>query len=223
MITVHHLEHSRSHRILWLLEELGVDYEIEKYARDPQTNLAPPSLRAVFPLGKSPVVTDGELTFAESGAIVEYLIDTYGEGRFSFSKGSPEYHRSRYWLHAAEGSVMSLLLLKLVFTRTTRAPVPFFLRPITKAVAKKVFKGYVDPGIQGHTELILSELERSAFIAGDELCGADFLMIYAAEALVARGTFDGDISKLKAYVERIHARPAYARALERGGPCEIPG
>src|SRR6478735_56860 len=135
MITVHHLNNSRSQRVLWLLEELGVPYEIRRYERDTTTMLAPPELRAVHPLGKSPVITDDGVTVAESGAIVEYLVERYGNGRLIPPAGTPERRRYTYWLHYAEGSAMPPLLLKLVFDRVEIAPMPFFIKPIARAIA----------------------------------------------------------------------------------------
>ena len=129
MITVHHLNNSRSQRVLWLLEELGLTYEIKRYERDPKTMLAPASLHEVHPLGKSPVITDGDLTLAESGAIIEYLVDRYGNGRLRPAIGTPEYLRYTYWLHYAEGSAMPPLLLKLIFDQIEKNSSPFFVRP----------------------------------------------------------------------------------------------
>jgi glutathione S-transferase len=138
MIVLHHLNNSRSQRILWLLEELGVEYEVKRYQRDAKTMLAPPALRAVHPLGKSPVLTDGDLTLAESGAIIEYLVERYGEGRFIPAAGTPERLRYTFWLHYAEGSAMPPLLMALVFHRIETAPMPFFVRPIARSIVKKV-------------------------------------------------------------------------------------
>ncbi len=138
MITLHHLNNSRSQRILWLMEELGLPYEIQRYQRDPKTMLAPPSLRAVHPLGKSPVITDGELTLAESGAIIDYLVGRYGAGRLAPAAGTPEHLRYTYWLHYAEGSAMPPLLLKLVFDKIENSPMPFFVKPIARGIAGKV-------------------------------------------------------------------------------------
>ena len=138
MIRVHHLNNSRSQRILWLLEELGLPYEVVRYQRDAKTMLAPPELRAVHPLGKSPVITDDDITVAESGAIIEYLIDRYGQGRLQPAAGTPERLRYTYWLHFAEGSAMPPLLMKLVFDKISTAPVPFFIKPIVKGIADKV-------------------------------------------------------------------------------------
>jgi len=152
MITVHHLNNSRSQRILWLLEELGCEYQIRKYQRDPKTLLAPAELRRVHPLGKSPVITDGADTIAESGAIIEYLVDTYGNGRLRPPEGIPERRRYTYWLHYAEGSAMTPLLLKLIFSRLPRGPMPFVIRPVVKGVANRVQETYIDPQLKAHAE-----------------------------------------------------------------------
>ncbi|MBO9649663.1 MAG: glutathione S-transferase [Variovorax sp.] len=219
MITVHHLDNSRSQRVLWLLEELGVPYEIVRYQRDPKTMLAPTSLRAVHPLGKSPVVTteDG-VTLAESGAIVETLIERYGQGRLIPAAGTPEAVRYRYWLHFAEGSAMSPLLLKLVFDRIEKARMPFFAKPIAKSIAQKAKSSFVMPNIRAHLDYMEAELGKSQWFAGDSFTGADIQMSFPVEAAAVRGGLDASRPKLMAYLQRIHARPAYQRALERGGP-----
>jgi glutathione S-transferase len=219
MLTVHHLNNSRSQRVLWLLEELELPYEIVHYQRDPQTMLAPASLRAVHPLGKSPVVTtDDGLTLAESGAVIETLIERYGNGRLAPAAGTPETVRYRYWLHFAEGSAMSPLLLKLVFDRIETAKMPFFAKPIAKAIAAKAKGAFINPNIAGHLNFMEAELGKSEGFAGDEFSGADIQMSFPVEASQARGGLDAKRPKLMAYLERIHARPAYKRALERGGP-----
>ncbi|SEA75583.1 glutathione S-transferase [Variovorax sp. YR216] len=219
MITVHHLDNSRSQRVLWLLEELGVPYEIVRYQRDPKTMLAPTSLRAVHPLGKSPVVTtDDGVTLAESGAIVETLIERYGHGRLIPPAGTPEAVRYRYWLHFAEGSAMSPLLLKLVFDRIEKARMPFFAKPIAKSIAQKAKSSFVMPNIRAHLDFMEAELGKSQWFAGDSFTGADIQMSFPVEAAAARGGLDASRPRLMAYLERIHARPAYQRALERGGP-----
>jgi len=221
MITVHHLNNSRSQRVLWLLEELGVPYEVRRYERDPQTMLAPASLKAVHPLGKSPVITDGEVTLAESGAIVEYLAGRYGGGRLLPPEGTPERLRCTYWLHYAEGSAMPPLLLSLIFTRVREAPAPFFVRPIARAIADKVMASFVTPNVQLHLDYMEGELCRSAWFAGDEFSAADVQMSFPLEAAAARGRLDAGRPRLQAFLERIHARPAYQRALAQGGPYEL--
>lgn len=217
MLTVHHLNNSRSQRVLWLLEELGLPYELKKYERDPKTQLAPPELRAIHPLGKSPVVTDDDRTLAESGAIVEYLIERYGEGRLIPKAGSPERLRYTYWLHYAEGSVMPPLLLKLIFERVRTAPVPFFVKPVARGIADEVTKAFIGPQLKTHFDYMEAELGKTTWFAGEEMTGADIMMSFPLEASVARGALDASRPKLMAFVARIHARPAYARALERGG------
>ncbi|QEE23614.1 glutathione S-transferase [Rhodanobacter glycinis] len=217
MITVHHLNNSRSQRILWLLEELGVPYEIKRYQRDPKTMLAPPELRAVHPLGKSPVVDDDGTVLAESGAIVEYLADRYGTGTLIPPHGTPQRLRCNYWLHYAEGSAMPPLLLKLVFTRVETAPMPFFARPIAKGIAGKVQHGFVDPQIALHLDYMEGELGKSAWFGGPEFSVADIQMSFPLEAAASRGGLNESRPKLRAFLQRIHARPAYQRALARGG------
>ena len=219
MLIVHHLNNSRSQRVLWLLEELNLPYEIVHYERDSQTMLAPASLRAVHPLGKSPVVTtDDGLTLAESGAIVETVIERYGNGRLAPAAGTPEALRYRYWLHFAEGTAMSPLLLKLVFDRIETARMPFFAKPIAKAIAAKAKGAFINPNIAGHLNFMEAELGKSEWFAGNEFSGADIQMSFPVEASQARGGLDAKRPKLMAYLERIHSRPAYKRALERGGP-----
>ncbi|MBC7171017.1 MAG: glutathione S-transferase [Polyangiaceae bacterium] len=218
MLTVHHLEHSRSHRVLWLLEELGVPYEIKRYARDPKTMLAPPSLRAVHPLGKSPVITDGDLTLAESAAILEYLCARYGEGRLVPPAGSEKWVRYTYWMHFAEGSAMPPLVMKLVFDRIKTAPMPFFARPVAKAIADRTLSLFVLPNIERQLAYMESELAKSPWFAGEELTAADVQMSYPVEAAAARAGLGAKYPQLFAWLERIRARPAYQRALERGGP-----
>jgi glutathione S-transferase len=221
MITVHHLENSRSQRVLWLLEELGVPYEIVIYKRDPETLLAPPSLRAVHPLGKSPVIVDGDATVAESGAIVEYLVDKYGkDSGLKPPAGSPERLRYTYWLHYAEGSAMPPLLLSLVFARLPKAPMPFFIKPIVRGISDKVRSGYVAPQIKLHLDYMEAELGKFAWFAGNALSAADIQMSYPIEAASMRAGLDASRPKLWDWLQRIHARPAYQRALAKGGPMQ---
>ncbi|HYQ27044.1 MAG TPA: glutathione S-transferase [Polyangiaceae bacterium] len=216
-LIVHHLNESRSQRVLWLLEELELPYEIKRYQRDPQTMLAPASLRAVHPLGKSPVVSDGELVLAESGAIIEYLVERYGNGRLIPPLGSPERLRYRYWLHYAEGSAMPPLLLKLVFDRMERGPAPFFVKPLLRSIAGKVKGAFIEPQLRLHLDYLESELGKSTWFAGSELSAADIQMSFPLEAARARAGLDADRPHSMAFLQRIHARPAYRRALARGG------
>jgi glutathione S-transferase len=221
MITVHHLNNSRSQRVLWLLEELGLPYEIQYYQRDPQTMLAPPELRAVHPLGKSPVITDGEVTVAESGAIVEYLVQTYGQGRLVPAEGTADKRRWTYWLHFAEGTAMSPLLMKLVFGRIQTAPMPFFVKPIAKGIAAKVLGSFVEPNLRSQLDFMEAELAQRAWFAGDEFSAADIQMSFPLEAAAQRAGLNASRPHLMAWLGRIHARPAYQRALERGGPYDF--
>ncbi|BCR23586.1 glutathione S-transferase [Aquipseudomonas alcaligenes] len=216
MIIVHHLNNSRSQRILWLLEELGVEYRIQRYERDPKTMLAPPELRAVHPLGKSPVISDGELTLAESGAIIDYLANRYGQELLP-PAGSPERLRCNYWLHYAEGSAMPPLLLKLVFDKVESSPMPFFIKPIARGIAQKVKRALINPQLQLHLDYLEGELGKSTWFAGEAFSAADIQMSFPLEAATSRGGLDGSRPRLKAFLERIHARPAYRRALEKGG------
>ena len=221
MITVHHLNNSRSQRIVWLLEELGLDYEIKRYQRDPETMLAPASLRAVHPLGKSPVITDGELTLAESGAIIDYLIERYGAGSLAPAAGTPARLRYNYWLHYAEGSAMTPLLLKLVFDRVESAPMPFFVKPVAKGISAKVKSSFIEPQLKQHLDYLEGELGESDWFAGDAFSGADIQLSFVLEAAAARGGLDASRPRLMDFLERIHARPAYRRALERGGEYSL--
>ncbi len=216
MITVHHLNNSRSQRVIWLLEELGVPYEVKRYERDTKTMLAPPELRAVHPLGKSPVITDGDRTVAETGAIAEYLVDTYGEGRLVPPAGSDEKLRYTYWLHFAEGSAMPPLVMTLVFGALP-SRVPFFIRPVARLISDNVQKSFLRPNIDAQLALMESELGRSAFFGGADFTAADVMMSFPVEAGANRGEGLGDHPKLLAWLATIHARPAYRTALERGG------
>jgi len=221
MIVVHHLENSRSQRVLWLLEELGVPYEVKRYARNPETMLAPPELRAVHPLGKSPVITDDGRTVAESGAIVEYLVDRYGNGRLIAAAGTPERLRYSYWMHYAEGSVMPPLLLKLVFDRVETAPMPFFVKPIARTIAGRAKSSFIEPQIALHLDYMEGELGKSEWFAGNDMTAADIQMSFPLEAAAARGGLAAGRPRLMAFLERAHARPAYQRALAKGGPYEL--
>lgn len=219
MIKVHHLNNSRSQRVLWLLEELELPYEVVHYQRDAQTMLAPPELKKVHPLGKSPVVTTDEgLTLAESGAIIETLVERYGDGRLAPAAGTPEALRYRYWLHYAEGSAMPPLLLKLMFDRVENAKMPFFARPIARGIAQKAKAAFILPNLKTHLDFMEGELGKNEWFAGEAFSGADIQMSFPVEAARARGGLDAARPKLMAWLERIHARPAYQRALERGGP-----
>ena len=217
MIIVHHLNNSRSQRVLWLLEEMGLDYEVKRYERNADTMLAPPELRAIHPLGKSPVIQDGDIIVAETGAIVEYLLDAYPGHGLKPTAGTPSGRRFTYWLHYAEGSAMTPLLLKLVFgALPTRSP--GLVRPLVKAIAGKAQSSFIDPQIAAHTAYWEGELSNSEWFAGDSFSAADIMMSFPLEAGASRAPYGPDKPKLKAFLKAIHARPAYQRALERGGP-----
>ena len=223
MVVVHHLNNSRSQRVLWLLEELGLPYEIKYYQRNAKTMLAPPELRAVHPLGKSPVITDDGQTIAESGAIIEYLVEKYGQGRFAPAPGTPERLRYTYWLHYAEGSAMPPLLLKLIALRIASAPMPFFAKPIARKIAATLQANFIDPQLKLHLGYVEKELGKTGWFVGNDFTAADVQMSFPLEAATARGGMEGQIPAIAGFLKRIHARPAYQRALERGGKYDIIG
>ena len=204
MIVVHHLNNSRSQRVLWLLEELGIEYEIKFYERDQKTMLAPTSLREVHPLGKSPVITDADLTVAESGAIIEYIVDRYGNGRLIPPSGTPERLRYTYWLHYAEGSAMPPLVMNLVFNHFGIGD-------------SSVNDEFIAPQIKLHFDYIEGELNKSTWFVGEEFTAADIQMSFPLEIVAMQAELISSRPKIKQFIERIHARPAYERALERGG------
>jgi glutathione S-transferase len=220
MLTVHHLNNSRSQRVLWMLEELAVPYRIEFYQRDPASMLAPPSLKAVHPLGKSPVITDDDVTVAESAVIIQYLVDTYGEGRFVPSAGTKAMRDYQYFMHYAEGSAMPPLLLKLVFSRLAK-PMPALIRPVGKMIAKTVQERFIDPQLTTHMTFLESHLAQNAWFAGDEFTAADVQMSFPMEAFAARGPDQISVPHIKAFMERIHARPAYQAAIKKGGALTL--
>lgn len=215
MITVHHLNNSRSQRVLWLLEELQLPYEVAHYKRLPSV-LAPPELKKIHPLGKSPVITDGDTTVAESGAIVEYIMDTYAGGRLMPARGTPDWRRYVYWMHYAEGSAMPLLYQKFLFGLVPRRA-PWYSRPLMKPIFARMQRSIVDPQLAQHVAFWDSELAKSEWFAGDTLTAADIQMLYPMEAAAVRVGFE-DYPKAAAWLARVQARPAYQRALEKGGP-----
>jgi glutathione S-transferase len=220
MITVHHLNNSRSQRVLWLLEELGVEYEIKRYLRDPRTMLAPPELKAVHPLGKSPVISEDGQVIAESGAIIEYLVERHGAERLPPPGGAAERLRYRYWMHYAEGSAMPLLVMKLIFGHIP-AQVPALVRPVARAIVQGVNAKFLDPNLRLHLDFIESELGRSTWFAGEAFSAADIQMSFPLEAAATRGGTASGRPRTAAFLQRIHARPAYQRALAKGGPYEL--
>ena len=216
MITLHHLNNSRSQRILWLLEELGLEYDVKRYERDPETLLAPESLRKVHPLGKSPIITDGALTLAESGAIIEYLVDRYGDGKLAPAIGEPDRLRYIYWLHYAEGSAMPPLVLRLIFEQIDKRPKPFFVRPISNLITSQVMSTFIQPQIDLHLNYLESELQNSPWFVSETFTAADIQMSFPVEAAAAQPGLKNR-PNLKAFLDRAHSRPAYQQALERGG------
>jgi len=219
MLTVHHLNNSRSQRVLWLLEELGVEYELVRHDRDTKTMLAPPSLKAVHPLGKSPVIVDGALTLAETGVIVEYILETYGQGRLVPGPDSAHYWAWRYWMHYAEGSAMPPLVMKLVFSEIPRRA-PVFMKPVANAIMGRAIKAFLDPQLQTHADYWEAALAEHGWFAGAEMSAADIMMSFPVEAGEARIGY-GDKPAIAGFLDRIHARPAYQRALEKGGPYRL--
>lgn len=224
MLTLHHLETSRSQRVLWLLEELGTPYELVTHRRDPATRLAPPALKAIHPMGKSPVIVDGDVTVAESGAIIEYLAETYGPAAAQAlpglvpAPGTAEHRRARYWMHFAEGSAMNWLVMKLVFMTIPTQPMPFFVRPVARAICGNVLAKLVDPNVDAALRYMDAELAQRAWFAGDTLTIADFQMSFAVEAGLSRGGGEAAYPNLARYRRRMNERPAYQRALAKGGP-----
>lgn len=221
MIVVHHLENSRSLRILWMLEELGLDYEVKHYARNKKTQLAPPELLEMHPLGKSPVLEDNGVVVAETGAILEYLLAQYDkEGAFKpadpLSKEGMSYS---YWLHSCEGSLMPFLVMTKVFQSIKQAPMPFFIKPVAKAIASKVEKSYIAPSLKRHFEYIESILCHQDWFAGEQFSAADVQMSFPLEA--ASKSMAGQYPYIESWLERIHTRPAWQAAHKKGGPYEF--
>ena len=222
MITVHHLENSRSQRVLWLLEELGCEYQIQHYKRDPQTSLAPAELKAVHPLGKSPVIDDDGVVVAESGNIIEYLVERFDpEHRLSPAPGTPEHLQYRYWLHYAEGSLAPLLVLSLILSRMETAPMPFFVKPIAKAIAGKVRAGYAGPNLDNNIRFLAEHLDKNTWFCGEQFTAADIMMSFGLEAASTRAGLTKTFPRLAEILQAMQARPAYQRALERGGPYNL--
>tara|TARA_B110001454_G_scaffold16145_1_gene14505 strand:- start:87 stop:755 length:669 start_codon:yes stop_codon:yes gene_type:complete len=217
MITVHHLDHSRSNRVLWLLEELELPYEIRLYKRNERTMLAPKELKEVHPLGKSPVLEDGTVKIAESGAIITYLLETYGNGRLQPKSNSTDWRNFQYFLHYAEGSLMPVLLLGLVFNRISKPPVPFFLRPFARMIEIGINQKLIGPQYKSNFEFLDKELSSRPWFAGNDFTAADIQMSYPLEAAASRGLTKSKVHIAK-WIQSIQARPAYQRAILRGGP-----
>ncbi|MDJ0917182.1 MAG: glutathione S-transferase [Woeseiaceae bacterium] len=221
MITIHHLDYSRSQRPIWLLEELGVDYEVKRYQRDSETMLAPPELQEVHPLGKSPVLTDYDVTVAESGAIIEYLLDKYDDGRLQ-PADEPGRRALNYWLHYAEGSFMPLMIISLILNRIETAPMPFFVKPIAKGIAGKVRSGFLNANLDRHLGFIEASLSAGGWFCGDRFTAADIQMSYCLEAAEVRTDVANEYPNISDFLARIRAREAYQRAMSAGGPASIP-
>ena len=220
MLTVHHLENSRSQRILWLLEELGVKYEIKRYERDKETNLAPKELLDVHPLGKSPIITDGDVTVAETGAIIEYVMDEHANGNLRPADDDASRRAYTYWMHYAEGTIMPLMVMSLIFTRIETSPMPFFIKPVAKGIVGKVREGYLGPNIDRNLAFIESTLAQSEWFTGDRMTAADIMMSFPLEAAATRTDLVANYPHMKKFLEKIGSLPAYQRALERGGPYD---
>ncbi|MBS7455598.1 glutathione S-transferase [Coralloluteibacterium stylophorae] len=216
MIVVHHLDNSRSQRVVWLLEELGLDYSIREYRRGKDMR-APESLKQVHPLGKAPVLEDGGVVVAESGAIIEYLLQRYDtEGRLAPPRDSEDGRRFTYWLHFAEGSLMPPLLLTLVFGQV-KARAPALVRPIARGIADKVLGGFVRPQLSAQFDFMERTLAGQAWFAGERFSAADIQMSFPLEAAAARGGLDQRYPHLRGFLARIRERPAWKRAAEKGG------
>jgi len=217
LIVVHHLNHSRSHRILWLLEELELPYEIKSYQRDKKSHLAPPELRKIHPLGKSPVITDGDETIAESAVIMDYLLDQVPESSLRPDRESKAFKRYRYWMHYGESSMMPPLLMSLIFKSLTTSPAPLPIRPIGAFISKAVHSAYLSPELRKHGEWVESELMRSEYFCGAEFTAADIQMGFVLEAFASRHGIE-KFPKISKYLQTLKNRAAYLRALEKGGP-----
>ena len=218
MITLHYLENSRAQRILWLLEELGVEYEVKHYYRDKVTMLAPPELKEVHSLGKSPVITDGDDCIAESAAIVEYLIDKYAKGKLVPEAGTKEYLKYREFMHHAEGSIMPFMLLTLIFNKIKEAPMPFFVKPIAKGIVSKTMHRFVSPNVKNHLTYLDNELAATGWFAGREMTGADIMMSFPLEAAAVRTNLRENYQNLACFLDKIHQLPCYKSAIEKGLP-----
>jgi glutathione S-transferase len=206
MLKLHYLVNSRAQRILWLLEELGLDYELVIYPRDPKTNFAPPELKAIHPLGKSPLLEDNGRVLAESGAIIDYVVRHYGHGRLAPAQDSAEYDTYVHWLHYAEGSAMVPFLLGVYVGRLGEAGTPL--------------KPRISSEMMNHLGYISGALEKGDYLLGDTFSAADIQMSFVLEAARATGLLES-FAPLGPYLERLHARPAFQRAVQRGGPLQL--
>ncbi len=218
MIILHHLVESRSNRIAWLLEALNIPYEIKVYQRDLKTYGAPDSLKQIDPLGKSPVITDGELVIAESGAIIEYLIDTYDSEQQFKPKDGKALLDYRYWLHFAEGSMMPLLVMRLVLSKSVERPMPFFIKPVIKKFVQALNQYFIDPRIIPQLELVEKHLSNNQWFAGDKLSGADFQMMTALQLANMRCDMT-PYRHIKQYMEQVQKLESFQKALQALKNC----
>lgn len=216
MLTLHHLNNSRSQRILWLLEELNVDYKLVTYQRDAKTNLAPSELKAIHPLGRAPILTTEQGALAESGAIIEYIIREYAKDGFIPPTDPAMFQQYLFWLHFAEGSLMPPMVAQLVMNKARAKAAPFFIKPIVTKLVDGIMDAYYGPNLQQSLRYVETYLANHSWFAGDHPTAADVQMIFPLESLVATGNAD-QLPHIKAYVERVHARPAYQNALAKGG------
>lgn len=217
MLTLHHLNNSRSQRILWLLEELEVEYNIEYYQRDSKTNLAPDTLKAIHPLGRSPVLTTSKGVIAESGAIVEYLVNHYADHHFVTPKSGELLQQYSFWLHFAEGTLMPPMVAKLILEKARqKGSTPFFVKPVTEKLVDGILNAYYGPNFAQSIRYVESYLKHHTWFAGEKPTGADVQMIFPLESFVASGHAE-DFPEIRDYVERVHQREAYKRALQKGG------
>lgn len=220
MITLHLLKQSRALRIVWLLELLGLEYRLEQYARHPETLLAPDELKTFHPLGKSPILDDNGFILTESGAITDYLIQTYGGGRLMPAPGNHDYWQYQRWLHYAEASLMPLMLLGLVFRKIDEAPMPFFVKPIARKITGNTRHNFIDPQTSLHLGHVDESLKGRAWLLGNDITGADIMMSYPLQAAAARFGLDA-YRNIRAYLARIEADPAYIRAVKKAGTSQL--
>lgn len=222
MLNLHHLNNSRSQRILWMLEELSLDYQITQHQRDTKTMLAPNALKQIHPLGKAPILVHDDKAIAESGAIIDYLADNFGRDEWKPTVGSDAYLQYQYWLHFAEGSAMPPMLLSLVFRRMLERAKPFFVKAIIKKVVEKVNSAFIRPNLENNFRFINDHLAEHTWFAGEAISGADIQMSFILEAAMARGLVSQtEHPAIAGFVATIQERPAYQRAIEKGGQYDF--
>lgn len=222
MLTVHHLENSRSLRIVWLLEELDLDYKIQHYKRDPETSLAPEELKNIHPLGKAPILTDSAGAHAESAYIIDYILRRYNAQRLLVPpKDSEMFDRYQFFMHYSEGSVMPILVMALVFNKIKNAKVPFFIKPIVSGIVHKVRQSYISPNMKLHLNYIEDCLSKNEWFAGSDFTAADIQMSFVLQAAAARDEVLKKYPNIRNFLDRIQQRPAYKKAIEKAGPLNI--